>query len=516
MNIENGSRGDGFDNFDMSDAQMRRSAGENLAEVNQAGNEDDVLSTWQKQLFVGQIPSSWTKNDLTTYFGTILNMTRDQVMENIKINSISGQKDRYKKHAFIKAKGWELQCRLLSKEIFNGSPVLLNIKESNREEFKRKLFFGRLSDEIKENKLIEMIEKVRPNTKHMIEKDYPQVPDKVIGKSRMAFVVFKTHQAAREVKDCFKKMIDWPTKRLLVENDHLMKLLEDCSQDKNIYNMIRAIDYSRTKVDKKQKSNKSRQEVLNYLGELEKIWLDTVDGIELPTNPSYMDMKAKATADPNDHLPGIELLRLDFYLELALLKTKKMIKFMNEIDGIKDLSRNGRIWLFRNSLAETMVVFNAKLYNPKCHIRGTIQPAVRWIDGIWRGADDLSKCGMTQEVIDHSFDIWETFSDLNLDNKICSLIMTLVILDQDRPVDPSIENELSVMKSIEEDHLKALEIYLKVKYGENSISILGKITLLMKKLRKITNSCLESQLKTIGKMGGTMPDLLAILFNYKN
>ena len=48
---------------------------------------------------------------------------------------------------------------------------------------------------------------------------------------------------------------------------------------------------------------------------------------------------------------------------------------------------------------------------------------------------------------------------------------------------------------------KALEIYLKVKYGENSISILGKINLLMKKLRKITNSCLQSQLKTIGKMG---------------
>ena len=88
-----------------------------------------------------------------------------------------------------------------------------------------------------------MIEKVRPNIKHMIEstlstmtqsscsisEDYPQVPDKVIGKSRMAFVVFKTHQAAKEVKDCFKKIIDWPTKRLFVENidDHFLKLLEE-------------------------------------------------------------------------------------------------------------------------------------------------------------------------------------------------------------------------------------------------------------------------------------------------
>ena len=51
MNIGNGSRGDGFDNFNMSDAQMRRSAGDNLAGENQAGiSNDDVLSTWQKQL----------------------------------------------------------------------------------------------------------------------------------------------------------------------------------------------------------------------------------------------------------------------------------------------------------------------------------------------------------------------------------------------------------------------------------------------------------------------------------
>ena len=50
--------------------------------------------------FVGQIPCAWTKNDLTTYFGTILDMTRDQVMDNIKINSISGQKDRYKSNTY--------------------------------------------------------------------------------------------------------------------------------------------------------------------------------------------------------------------------------------------------------------------------------------------------------------------------------------------------------------------------------------------------------------------------------
>lgn len=46
-----------------------------------------------------------------------------------------------------------------------------------------------------------MIETVSPGYAEHIEEDFPQVPEQTqIGKSRIAFVLFKTHQAARDVK----------------------------------------------------------------------------------------------------------------------------------------------------------------------------------------------------------------------------------------------------------------------------------------------------------------------------
>ena len=45
-----------------------------------------------------------------------------------------------------------------------------------------------------------MIEIVCPGYGEHVEEDFPQVPEQNQGKSRIAFVLFKTHQAARDVK----------------------------------------------------------------------------------------------------------------------------------------------------------------------------------------------------------------------------------------------------------------------------------------------------------------------------
>ena len=73
-------------------------------------------------------------------------------------------------------------------------------KESDQEEKKRKLFFGRLTDDITKDKVVDIIELVRPGASEWIEEQFPQVPPQVSGKSRTAFVQFATHQTAREVK----------------------------------------------------------------------------------------------------------------------------------------------------------------------------------------------------------------------------------------------------------------------------------------------------------------------------
>jgi len=56
--------------------------------------------------------------------------------------------------------------------------------------------------------MIDMIEMVRSGSKNEIEDEFPQVPIKKPGKSRTAFVLFKTHQIAKEVKESFKKLAD--------------------------------------------------------------------------------------------------------------------------------------------------------------------------------------------------------------------------------------------------------------------------------------------------------------------
>jgi len=59
--------------------------------------------------------------------------------------------------------------QLLSDKFKCADGFTLNIKESAQEQNKRKLFFGRLSDEITKEKMIDMIEMVRSGSKNEIE-----------------------------------------------------------------------------------------------------------------------------------------------------------------------------------------------------------------------------------------------------------------------------------------------------------------------------------------------------------
>jgi hypothetical protein len=180
-----------------------------------------------------------------------LNIPEDEFEDHIKIDSFSSFKDRHKKHAFVKVRDKNIHSKLLSKETLRNNGLFLNIKESAQEEYKRKLFFGRLSDEITKDKIIQIIETIRPDTKELIEGDFPQVPPKNGGKSRIAFVLFKTHQTAKEVKESFKKLLIGSSKKLVRNiNPTLRNLLEECSESRNISDLIRAVDYHKKEKNK--------------------------------------------------------------------------------------------------------------------------------------------------------------------------------------------------------------------------------------------------------------------------
>ena len=50
-----------------------------------------------------------------------------------------------------------------------------------------------------------------------------------------------------------------------------------------------------------------------------------------------------------------------------------------------------------------MVLFNSTTYNKAYQTRKSIAPAVRWLDGEWRGKDDFYKCGMRYEFVERKF-----------------------------------------------------------------------------------------------------------------
>jgi len=216
--------------------------------ITQAGG--DATNIWQKQLFIGQIPYEWGEKELTEYLAKSLHIhDPNEIQSQLRIDSFpnpkESQNERQKKHAFIRVKDVGFHKQLLSDK-FKCDGFTLNIKESAQEQNKRKLFFGRLSDEITKEKMIDMIEMVRSGSKNEIEDEFPQVPVKKPGKSRTAFVLFKTHQIAKEVKESFKKLAD---KNVLEDQLDKKKILQDCSQNRNIDDLVRAVDYHRKRKD---------------------------------------------------------------------------------------------------------------------------------------------------------------------------------------------------------------------------------------------------------------------------
>lgn len=217
--------------------------------ITQAGG--DATNIWQKQLFIGQIPYEWGEQELTDYLANQLRILDPaDVQSQLRIDSFpsprDSQNERQKKHAFIRVKDIAFHKQLLSEKFKCADGLTLNIKESAQEQNKRKLFFGRLSDEITKEKIIDMIEIVRSGTKNEIEDEFPQVPLKKPGKSRTAFVLFKTHQIAKEVKESFKKLVD---KSILEDQLEKKKILLECSQNRNVEDLVRAVDYHRKRKD---------------------------------------------------------------------------------------------------------------------------------------------------------------------------------------------------------------------------------------------------------------------------
>lgn len=217
--------------------------------ITQAGG--DATNIWQKQLFIGQIPYEWGEKELTEYLAKSLHIQDpNEIQSQLRIDSFpnpkESQNERQKKHAFIRVKDVGFHKQLLSDKFKCADGFTLNIKESAQEQNKRKLFFGRLSDEITKEKMIDMIEMVRSGSKNEIEDEFPQVPIKKPGKSRTAFVLFKTHQIAKEVKESFKKLAD---KNVLEDQLDKKKILQDCSQNRNVDDLVRAVDYHRKRKD---------------------------------------------------------------------------------------------------------------------------------------------------------------------------------------------------------------------------------------------------------------------------
>jgi len=217
--------------------------------ITQAGG--DATNIWQKQLFIGQIPCEWGEKELTDYLAKSLHIhDPNEIQSQLRIDSFpspkESQNERQKKHAFIRVKDIAFHKQLLSDKFKCSDGFTLNIKESAQEQNKRKLFFGRLSDEITKEKMIDMIELVRSGSKNEIEDEFPQVPVKKPGKSRTAFVLFKTHQIAKEVKESFKKLGD---KNVLEDQLDKKKILQDCSQNRNVDDLVRAVDYHRKRKD---------------------------------------------------------------------------------------------------------------------------------------------------------------------------------------------------------------------------------------------------------------------------
>lgn len=266
----------------------------------------------------------------------------------------------------------------------------------------------------------------------------------------------------------------------------------------------------------KNKTKKTLPDPIKNLIEMvKKGWETATDGIERPTKQSYLNTSVSAESDQYDHVTGVDGKRTEFFIEMAFYKTKRIIKFMNNIPGMHNLSSNARIWLFKESLAESMVMFNATTYDPARQTRQTTAPAVKWLDGEWRGKSDFYKCGMREEFVEPMFEVWDRIYQLHKQDKyVCSLLMILVLINPDRQMPVEIKTELDRIDQIQDQYTEALQVYLEKKYPKKSGKMLGKTLAILSNLRDISNNSLSKQLSQLQKMEAKMPSLLARLFSY--
>lgn len=258
------------------------------------------------------------------------------------------------------------------------------------------------------------------------------------------------------------------------------------------------------------------ERIENLVTTVKRSWETATEGVEKPKLASYLSNHS-GSHDDYEHVAGIEKKRLDFFLEMAFFKTRRIIKFMNFLPGVHNLSRDTRIWLFKESLAESMVMFNATTYNATYERRdGTTEEAVRWLDGEWRGKTDFYKCGLRMELVEPMFEIWRRLNQLKLDKVVCSLLMVLILINPDRNMPPHMKCELEKLNTIQEQYIEALQVYFEKKYRRKASTLLGHSMSILSNLRDISARSLAVQLGQLHKMECQMPELLARLFSYDN
>lgn len=257
------------------------------------------------------------------------------------------------------------------------------------------------------------------------------------------------------------------------------------------------------------------ERVSNLIEAVLSSYLKAIEGIEKPNLQSYLN--DHMDTNDYDHIPGIEKKRTDFFLEMAFFKTKRIIRFMNYLTGVDQLSGAFREWLFKESLAESMVMFNATTYTPKMEKNdGTTEESVCWLDGIWRGKTAFYQCGMRWEMVEPMFEVWARLYKLKLneDKRVCALLMVLILLSDSRHCPEDMKGELALLQDIHQQFLEALETYLRFKHKEKWSLVMGQVFDILTLLRDISAKSLAIQLAQLHKMECQMPSLLAKLFSY--
>ncbi|CAG5085564.1 Oidioi.mRNA.OKI2018_I69.PAR.g10926.t2.cds [Oikopleura dioica] len=203
------------------------------------GGSGDATNMLCRQLFVGQIPGDWTQDTLCKHFCEYLHIPLEEAEDEIHFDREIPEEDygTKKKIAFIRFAKPMIHKKALDKTTFKGSPVLLNIKESNQEDKKRKLFIGRLSDHVTEDDVEKLISKICPDAAKLIENEFPQVPDKNDGKPKIAFIQFENHNAAYSCKDALKRVFENPQPEVISLLEHM------CCRNAKLKDLIDSVDY---------------------------------------------------------------------------------------------------------------------------------------------------------------------------------------------------------------------------------------------------------------------------------